>query len=329
MSQDPGTAGDRAQQHNPFAAPAPPAAGPELGQDPLHVQGAYPQAPAYTQPLPYGSVPTYGRPGDSQFPTYGQPGYGQVPTYGAPGYGYPPAGGPAFAPPAGWDPPRTDSMAIAALVVAISGFLLIVTFPVGLGLGIAALVRTRRRQLGGRGLAVGAIAVGAFGTVVVIGGIVLSLVLAARSGSFSGSGTSSGTSGASGVALPEYRLVQGLTPGECLQGDPTSWSLDDAVPVSCTALHDMEVVQVYQLAERPADDTGNRGRGVRSAESTCREDVLAANSSLLGNDDWSAVYAPHPDQWDAGQTSAYCMWVSGSGVRGSATQGFGAQSSAL
>ena len=306
MSQDPGAAGGLEQQYNPFAAPVPPP------------PATWGQAPAYVQPPAYGAVPTYG-----------QSGYGPVPSYGAPGYGYPPVGGPVFGPPADWGTPRTDSMAVAALIVAISGFLLIVTFPVGLGLGIAALVRTRRRQLGGRGLAVGAIAVGAFGTVVVIGGIVLSLVIAARSGGFSDSGTSSGRSGATGVALPDYRLVQGLTPGECLQGDPTSWSLGDAVPVSCTSLHDMEVVQVYQLAERPADDTGDPGQGVRAAEATCRDDVLTANSSLLGNDDWSAVYAPHPDQWDAGETSAYCMWVSDTGVRGSVTQGFGAQSSTL
>ena len=57
--------------------------------------------------------------------------------------------------------------------------------------------------------------------------------------------------------------------------------------------------------------------------------MLAANSALLGSDDWSGVWGPHPVQWDAGQRSAYCLWGTDSSVRGSATQGFGAQSSSL
>lgn len=333
MSQDPGAAGSSAQQPDPYAAPIP---APDAGSAPASMYG---QAPwyAYGQPPSYVQAPSYGygvHPGDAQAPyglptvqppTYGQAGAGQVPTYGPSPYGYPP---PPYPSAAGWDRSQIDSLSLAGFIVALTGFLLIVTFPVGLGLSIAGLVRTKRRGTGGRGFAITGIVVGAFGTVFVIGGIAWAMVVGFQQGVRDGI-SSAHARAESGTTLPDYRLVQGLTPGECLQGDASSWSLGDAVPVACTAPHNLEVVSVYKLAERPVNSTDEPGAELDKALSTCEDDVLAANSALLGADDWSDVWAPHPDQWDAGERSAYCLWGTDSTVTGSATQGFGAQSSNL
>ena len=282
-----------------------------MSQDPGSAARPEQEHDPYGQGQPYGQVPVYGQ------------------SYGAPVYGYPPATPYATG---AWESPRTDSLAVAAFVVALSGVLLVVTFPVGLGLGIAGMVRTRRRQLAGRGFAIAAVVIGAVGTLLIVGGVLFGLLVAAHQGAFGDSGTSSGQNGSgttAGGTLPDYQLVQGLTPGECLRGDPASWSLQDAVPVACTAPHNLEVVQVYQLSERPSTDPDVPGPGVEQARSTCEDDVLAANSALLQDHDWSDVWTPHPDQWDAGQRSAYCLWVSDSDVTGSATQGAAAQLSRL
>jgi hypothetical protein len=69
-----------------------------------------------TQP-PYGPPPEYGQPG------YGrQPGYGPPPGYGQPGYGQPGYGQPAGYGYPGYAPPSTEGNAIAALILAISSF---------------------------------------------------------------------------------------------------------------------------------------------------------------------------------------------------------------
>ncbi|MFI2753977.1 DUF4190 domain-containing protein [Cellulomonas sp. P22] len=75
----------------------------------------------------------------------------------------PPLGPPTYAP----VPVGTDPLAIAGLVCAF------LVWPVGLGLSIAALVRTRRSGQGGRGLAIGGIVVASLGFV----GTVLSVVM--------------------------------------------------------------------------------------------------------------------------------------------------------
>ena len=213
MSQDPGAAADSAQQPDPYAAPIPqPGAGgsapapmygqpnpygeapvsgqAQPGQQPAYGQEPYGAAQPYGPAASYGPAPVYGQQAVyGQQPVYGQQAvYGQQPVYAPPGqvptygpYGYPTAQ--PYGPPGGWDTPKTDSMSIAALVVALSGFLFGLTFPVGLGLGIAGMVRTKRRQLEGRGLAIAAVVVGALGTLLLIGFIVLIAVLGSTGGS--------------------------------------------------------------------------------------------------------------------------------------------------
>ncbi|MCL1801426.1 MAG: DUF4190 domain-containing protein, partial [Promicromonosporaceae bacterium] len=115
--------------------------------------GGMPAAPAY------GAAPNYGQYG-GQSP-YGQP-------YGAPGNAaYPFGGYPAQ--------PRTDSMAIAALVSGIAGltFIPIIGSILGIVFGVIANGRIRAQNLGGRGMALAGIIMGAVGIVLGIVGIIL------------------------------------------------------------------------------------------------------------------------------------------------------------
>ena len=84
-------------------------------------------------------------------------------SYGPPSYG-PPAGPPSYGPPAGQPPRKTSGLAIASMVLGILALLLswipiinnlaAVLALVGLGLGIPALIFSRRGTHGGTGLAI-------------------------------------------------------------------------------------------------------------------------------------------------------------------------------
>jgi hypothetical protein len=111
-----------------------------------------PSWPPQQQPLPQYPDPTSGAPG------YG--GYGQ-PTSGAPGYGVPasPAGygyGTPMVPMA----PKTNGMAIAALVCSLAGLITCISAPVGAVLGHVARRQIRERGEGGDGMALAGIIVG-------------------------------------------------------------------------------------------------------------------------------------------------------------------------
>jgi hypothetical protein len=117
-----------------------------------------PTLPVSAQPV--SDQPAYGQPAYGQ-PAYGQPAYGQ-PTYGQPvtgeSYpGYPPAGYTGYGYPAG---PRTNGMAIAALVLSLVGIASCITAPIGAILGHVARKQIRERGEGGEGMATAAIIVG-------------------------------------------------------------------------------------------------------------------------------------------------------------------------
>ncbi|TCK22832.1 DUF4333 domain-containing protein [Pseudonocardia endophytica] len=116
---------------------------------------------------PYDGPPPGGSPYD-QRPPAGLPYQGGPPPAGMipeqqgmpPGYPYPPV------PP----PRRTNVLAIVSLVLA---FLLA---PIGLILGIVALVQIRKRGEGGTGLAVAGIVIGGLGTLIVAGIVAIALL---------------------------------------------------------------------------------------------------------------------------------------------------------
>lgn len=60
---------------------------------------------------------------------------------------------------------RTNGLAIAALVCGLAGFVTWISAPVGIGLGIAALVQIKRRGDSGKGMAIAGIVSGALVTI--------------------------------------------------------------------------------------------------------------------------------------------------------------------
>ncbi len=186
------------------AAPAPTPVDPFRVPDHPTPQYAAPQyaAPQYAAPTlatsPYDAAP-FGAPSAGQRyvnqPYVNQPNAGQHPTadpYGAPAPGFNPgatpyAAGYAYGPGNTYAAQRTSGLAIASLVTSLAGFLLPITAPVGLVLGIIALRGINRDGTQGRGLAIGGIAVGAVMTLAFVFGVIAFVGLIAAfpdSGSF-------------------------------------------------------------------------------------------------------------------------------------------------
>ena len=124
-------------------------------------QDSPPPPPAYG--APQFRAPQYGA------PQYGAPQYGAPNPYDAPQYGgqqYP--GPPAPYPGQPYGQPygqqygglRTNGMAIGSLVTSLTGFLFLISAPVGLVLGIVALRQIRRDGTEGRGMAIAGIVIG-------------------------------------------------------------------------------------------------------------------------------------------------------------------------
>jgi len=154
---------------------------PEPQQPPQPPQQPQQPPPQYgQQPPQYGSEP----------PQYGgeAPQYGQQPPYGAqpPQYGQPVQYGGGVGYPAA---PQTDQNAIIALVIAIVG--LFICWPAGivsLIMGMSSLRKIKESgdRIGGRGLAIGAIAVSILDILITIGIIVgFIIAIAASNGSSS------------------------------------------------------------------------------------------------------------------------------------------------
>ncbi|MGV8966370.1 MAG: DUF4190 domain-containing protein [Cellulomonas sp.] len=159
----------------PAEAPVDPFRAPEATSPYAAPQYAAPQyaAPPYAAPqyaAPQYAAPQYAAP---QYATaqpstdpYGAPAPGFNP--GAPTYPYNYAYGPGNSSAA----QGTSGLAIASLVTSLVGFLLPITAPVGLVLGIVALGKINRDGNQGRGLAIAGIAVGGVMTLAFVFGII-------------------------------------------------------------------------------------------------------------------------------------------------------------
>ncbi|GGS88269.1 DUF4190 domain-containing protein [Streptomyces cinerochromogenes] len=174
-------------QQNPFAPPAPaPAANPFAPPAPAPPVNPFapPSAPhGGPEPVPPppiapggpGQVP-YGYPGPT--PAYGYPGPQQAP-YGAP---YPVGGGYAWP---GMQPPPSNGMGTASLVLGIISAVGFVMWPIALVLAVLALVfggigrgRARRGEATNPGVALAGIICGVAGIVLVLG--LFALIIATR-----------------------------------------------------------------------------------------------------------------------------------------------------
>lgn len=129
-----------APQSSPPVDPTLPASGPPVPAQPA---GPDPYAPVD----PYAGAKVDGTPPAVAYPAPAYP----APGYPAPGY----APYPGYAP-----PPRTNGLAIAALVLSLVGFTSCITGPIGAIMGHVAMRQIRETGEGGEGLAKAAIIVG-------------------------------------------------------------------------------------------------------------------------------------------------------------------------
>src|SRR5450631_4518701 len=133
---------DGEQPANPYGAPSP------GGSESPYGQPAYGTPPPSGQP--YGTPPPYGQP-YAPPPAYGQP-YAPPPAYGQPA-GYGPGYGLGYGPPpmygAGYGTPATDGTAIAALILAISSFVICPVIPAIIALVLAGNAKRTIAASGG------------------------------------------------------------------------------------------------------------------------------------------------------------------------------------
>ncbi len=140
--------------------------------------------------------------------------------------------GPYYAP--GWEQPRrrSDGLAVASFVTSVIGLGV-----VGIGLGVAALVRIRRGTAHGRGLAVAGVAIGLVWTVVEVAVVsaLVSASLAARPLPLAVDG-------------PQDAWATQLRTGHCLAELPPHGDVGRVRVVPCDRPHPAQVVSEYRFA---------------------------------------------------------------------------------
>nr|WP_239063007.1 DUF4190 domain-containing protein [Streptomyces sp. SID13031] len=211
---------------------------------------------------------------------YGQ---GQYPTqYPAPyGYGYGYEGAPAL---------KTNGLAVAALVCGLAGFVVGISAPVAIGLGIAALVQIKRRGESGKGLAVGGIVTGGLVTLFGAGLLALMIVVGVASDGYEGEG-------AGGITYADSLAV-----GECFDD---GWGEDEVYREDCAGPHDGEITANYILqatAVYPGEDRVNGLAGDRCAVEFSKYIGNTVDKSELESNYWY----PSEDQWNDGDRLVMC-----------------------
>ena len=303
------------------AAPTPP---PSWTPEPLPSHEP-PPAPDYAQASGYPpAAPGYGPP---QGQAYGYP-QGQGP-YGypqaqpqVPSYGYPQAQGPYGYPQPQWGNPQPpwDGLAIASISTSGAGiFMMGITGPVGIGLGIASLRKIRRTGARGRGLAWAGIAVGTVMTLFIAGFIVLAAFSSNWSSNSTRSFTTSPAPSTQGRDTVGYLAFdERLWPGDCLEILPAA-DLVDVAFVDCGAPHAAEVLAYEDFTVAPttsADETA-------AVFADCSDLASSvAPGALMNQVASSDVWAPSDADWADGVRSGYCLLVSSHGIlTGSALDG--------
>lgn len=184
-----------------------------------------------------------------------------------------------YAPPA--PPPagaRTDGYAIASLITGLLG-----GFPLGIGFGIAALMRIHRWPHPGRGPA--------------IGGIIASgcwLVIFAAGAAFGALTVLHEDAVATPVAVtPRDRVtIDRLAPGDCVNEVEETLVFDVPV-VPCDSPHEGEVYSIFELPEGPYPGDA---AVERQADERCESDL--DDYTGAGHDDlWFTYFYPDEEDW--------------------------------
>ncbi|WP_433014493.1 DUF4190 domain-containing protein [Kribbella sp. CA-294648] len=248
--------------------------------EPVNPPSPPPQAPGWQapgqQPAPYGQPYPPPAPYGQQYPPPTPHGQQHPPPYGyGYGYGYPGAG-----------MVKTNSLAIAALVCGLGGLVIGLSAPVGVGLGIAALVQIKRRGESGKGMAIGGIVVGGLITAFGVGLLALALII--------------GFSEADSADGPSTR-VDSLAVGECFN---EGWGMDEVHRRSCSEEHDGEIVANVTL---PAGPYPGDGEVDDLSRARCDAEFgkyvgTPRSQSELESDYWY----PEEDDWDSGDRLVVC-----------------------
>ncbi|MFF2775823.1 DUF4190 domain-containing protein [Streptomyces sp. NPDC058052] len=249
--------------------PTPPSQPPEPVTPAAPAGPAGPPAPAaYPATGPYAAPGPYTSPG---MPYAGLPG-----PYGP--YGRPPA--------------TTNGLAIGSLV---SGIVCCLP-PLGLVLGIFALRQIKKREQGGKGLAVAGIALSSLSTLLVVLGLLTGQLQEAVKGFREGVREAASA-----------RSPMDLRTGECFLDDAEQGEYTLGVKVvDCSVPHDGEITGRFEV-------TGfDRWPGEKELEKLGEErcDALASAYALdtwtLGAEAWSLYYFPDRQSWREGERRIAC-----------------------
>nr|WP_238350673.1 DUF4190 domain-containing protein [Kribbella shirazensis] len=211
--------------------------------------------------------------------------YGQPPAAYGYGYGYPGQGG-------------TNGLATAALVCGLGGFVVGVSAPVAIGLGIAALVQISRRQQTGKGMAIAGLVIGSLVTLgyALLFGLVIAFGSSADDDYGAPAQEPSSSSGSS-------TYIDELTVGECFDIDEAG-DEDEVVRQPCPNAHDAEIVAVVTLpaGAYPSDQAMDK-----AAERACSPAFgtyvgKSSTESELYLDWWT----PGSSAWSSGDRRVFC-----------------------
>jgi hypothetical protein len=219
------------------------------------------------QPPPYPPPPG---------PPPGQPPYGQP--------GYP--GGP-YAPPPGqyapaYPPPQrtgTNGFAIASLIFGLIGGVLF-----GVIFGIIALVQTKSRNQGGRGMAIAGLVLSGVWTLFIAAIIVIAVV----------------------TSNDHEVRATALQVGDCIETIPADNARVLNLPkVSCGTPHEGEVYEQIRVID---DKFPGQSALERDYQSRCRTALLGYASTASLNPDFG-IYLLYPTQqtWDHGDRDVVCI----------------------
>ncbi|MDX3006080.1 DUF4190 domain-containing protein [Kribbella solani] len=287
------------QPHQPPPAGSAPWVAP--GQaPPSYGQSPYGQ-PSYGQ-SPYGQS-AYGQSQPSAQSPYGAAQPGQQPPYGA-GYGqgqYPQAYGQAPAPYGyGYGYPgstaSTNGLATAALATGIGGIFIGLSAPVGVALGIAALVQIKRTGQAGKGMAIAGLVIGSLVTI----GYVLLFTLVIALGSSADEDYGSGQPVSSYSNSPTTS-VDDLVIGECFD---ESGQDSEVIRQPCDGSHDGEV---FARPDLPAGDWPGE-KGVDQATERACGPLFASyvGKSVAESELEISYWTPTKSQWARTDRLAIC-----------------------
>lgn len=205
----------------------------------------------------------------------------------------PPAGFPAqpetFGPPPEAPARTRDPLGVITFVLGLLGFL-VITVPVALILGVAALARIRRTGRRGRGLAVAGLTL----AVLWAAGFAALIVSAADEGP---KRSPSGQIESPATVRPDY-----LKPGDCVTGVEEG-DVDEVQAVPCDKPGVGEVFAVFELTEK---SWPGEARVADLASERC-SDSYKAPSGQVGQEPDVMFIVPTEDSWKYGDRSVVCI----------------------